>query len=220
MAELRVILGYAFSLQKIPFVPPFPKIEKSNMRNVENFLSHEEQKKVILAVDNPTYSMMIEVMAMYALRPCEVRALQWQDLDFHKNIIKIQRHFSRSQLVDMRKSSKKAHYLPITERFMEIIHALPFSIKKDDFVFKGKEGGAVGEKVLSNAWNKAIIKTGMRSIDLYEGVRHSRISAILEKGFSEDQVMLLSGHETKEAFKRYGQIKAQSKLEIIKEMMN
>jgi integrase len=194
-------------------------MKKATVRDGENFLSYEEQRLVVGAIENPHYKKMIEVMAIYALRPCEIRALQWQDLDFRSGIIKIQRHFSRNKLVDMRKSNGKPHYLPMTERFIEIMQTVTRSFHPEEFVFKGKEGAALGEKVLSNAWKNAINKTGMRSIDLYEGIRHSRVSALLEKGYSEDQVMLLSGHETKDAFKRYGQIKAQSKLNLIREMM-
>jgi integrase len=219
LQELRVILNYANGRERLKEFPIFPKMKKAKVRDGENFLSYKEQCQVVSAIEDQDYKKMIEVMAIYALRTCEIRALQWQDLDFRTGIIKIQRHFSRNKLIDMRKSNDKPHLLPMTERFIEIMQTVTRSFSPDEFVFKGKEGSSVGEKVLSNAWKKAIIKTGMRSIDLYEGIRHSRVSALLEKGYSEDQVMLLSGHETKDAFKRYGQIKAQSKLNLIKEMM-
>lgn len=221
LQELRVILNYAFSLETIQKIPVFPKLKKPRIRDAENFLDINEQRKVISAIENNQYRLMIEIMAIYAMRTCEIRALQWQDIDFKNGLIKIQRHFSKGNtLIDMRKSNDKAHLLPITERFRELMNEIPFSINRNDFVFKGKEGSAVGEKVLSNAWKKALTKTGMRAIDLYEGIRHSRVSALLEKGYSEDQVMLLSGHETKDAFRRYGQLKAKAKLNLIREMTN
>lgn len=226
--ELSVIFNYAYDREVIQRKPNLPKMKKASIRNVEKFLTDIEQEKILQAIKNPKYKAMIECLIIFAMRPSEIRALQWRDLDFKNEVISIRRSFSDgSHLQTGRKSNDVTHYLPMIERFKEVIRQLPRSIKSEDFIFKGQQGGAVNERALRTAWNDAIKKVneGLRAsekieeVELYEGTKHSRLSFLKRQGHSDDQLMLLSGHTNVETLKRYAQITKLNKLDIVKGMI-
>ena len=180
IAELSVILKHAFALEFIPNVPAMPKLKKSRKRSAEGFLSVEEQQKVISCIDHPLYKKMIEVLALYAIRPSELRAMQWQDLNFKDGLFTIQRHFSdNNKLTIGRKSQgegdlKSSHVLPILPKFLEILNDIPRSINKEDFVFRGKIGEFVAQNVLTRHWNDACEKAGVKhEMITYSGAPHA-----------------------------------------------
>ena len=49
---------------------------------------------------------IISILSEYPVRPGEVRSLRWNDLDFKKNTIRFDEHFSDEKLVKGRKSRK------------------------------------------------------------------------------------------------------------------
>lgn len=226
--ELNFIINYAFERDILTKKPATPKMRKAKIRNVENFLTDLEQYKILEAIENPKYKLMIECLIIYAMRPCELRALQWGDLDFKNEVISIRRSFSDgSHLQDGRKSNDSTHYLPITERFIAIVARLPRSIKNTDYIFKGVKGGAVNERALRDAWNSAIKKANetlkasekIEQVELYEGTKHSRLSFLKQQGYSDDQLMLLSGHTNVETLKRYAQVTKLNKLQSVRGMI-
>jgi integrase len=218
--ELQVVMKFFLQMDYISELPKFPKSKKSKIRNVEKFLTDIEQEKIINEIEVPLYRLMIETLVIYAMRPCEVRALQWRDIDRVSGVVTIQRHFSDGiHLKDGRKSNEGVHYLPLTERFAEILNEIPRSLKKDDFIFKGKNGGAVADRVLARHWAKACKKLKIEKVELYEGTKHSRLSFLKRQGFSDDQLLHLSGHTNVETLKRYAQVTKLNKLEMVKEMI-
>jgi len=224
LSELKTILKFAYAYEYISRIPDFPKIQSARHRDAENFLEPHEFKKVLDAIDSIKAKTMIEIMAIYAMRPCEIRALQWRDIDFFNKTITLARHFTRgNQLVDFRKSDSRAHnkglyILPLTERVEALLGNLPVTIRKDDFVFKGDKLSYVSDRVLNRAWTKALEVTGTRKIDLYEGARHSRLTELYEK-YGKEKTMIFSDHATEAALGRYAVLKGSKKLEIRREML-
>lgn len=219
--ELKTILNYACDLEFINSAPKFPKLKPAKKREAYRFLNSQEQEKIISLIDDPNYKMMIQILSHFAMRPCEVRALKWCDLDFKERIISISRHFSGgNHLVSGRKSNQLTHYLPMTDEFLEIISALPRSIVSDNFVFLGKNGGAVADRCLARAWHKAREQAGVREIGLYEGTKHSRLSLLKAKGHSDEELILLSGHTNIKTVQRYAQLKDSQKLNQVRSLLN
>lgn len=219
--ELRTILSYAYDIEAIKKMPKFPKMKPAQKRKVENFLSIEEQQKIINEIDNPIYKAMVKVLSIYAMRPCEVRALKWKDINFREGYICISRHFTDgTTLKEGRKSNDQSHYLPIVKDFYEAMMEIPKSIVKDDFVFKGKNGGAVGDRVLARAWHNAREKAGVHYVQLYEGTKHSRLSQLKSSGVSEEKLIELSGHTNIKTLQRYAQSTLEQKMESVRSMID
>jgi len=212
--ELRVVLKFAQRKQLIPSLPAFPETGKSNFVDGEQFIDIETQQKIIEAIDNPIYRACIKTLSIYMMRPCEVRALKWGDLDFKKGIITIERHFSLNQVTIGRKSQKRGdkkavHRLPITQSFLEAIQDFPISLNKDEFIFKGAKGGPISQNTLTRIWNKAAYKIGIKGVSLYQGTKHAGLSNLVRKGLNETLALKISGHTTTDPLKRYAQVKVE-----------
>lgn len=217
--ELKVILNYLHQIGMIDSLPRFPKLKASKKRDVENFLTSEEQELVISKIKDPLYLSMITILAHYAMRPCEIRALQWQDLDFDNSTIAIQRHFSNgTTLLSGRKSNEETLFLPMTPVFRNCVKDLKPG-PPQSFVFQGKEGGAVGDRVLSRHWKQACIDAGVKPVQLYEGTKHSRLTILKSKGYSDDHLILLSGHSNVDTVKRYAQRTNETRLALVRGMV-
>lgn len=220
--ELRVFFNFCHEIELIKQIPTMPKTSQSKSKDVAIFLTEKEQEKVINSITDPFYKMMIETLAIYAMRPSELRALQWRDVNFHEGTLSIQRHFSKNILTPGRKSNEKILILPITERFAEIISSLPRSINGEDFIFQSKMGeGAVGEARLRKYWSAACKKAKInKKVTLYEGTKHSRLSHLKSLGHSDDQLILLTGHTKVETLQRYAQETSENKLKKVNKMIN
>jgi integrase len=221
LQELRTILNYASDIEAIKKVPKFPKMKPAKKRKVENFLTLQEQEKIIDHISNPVYKAMIKLLALYAMRPCEIRALKWSDINYREGYICITRHFTDgTTLKEGRKSNEEDHYLPIVEDFHDAMSEIPTSLIKDDFVFKGRNGSAVGDRVLARAWHSAREKTGLPYVQLYEGTKHSRLSQLRSSGMSPEKLIELSGHTNTKTLERYAQLNMQQKLESVRSMID
>lgn len=222
--ELRCILKYAHKLEIISKMPILPSIEKAKSRDVENFPSVDLQNEIIGHIENPIYKAMIRVLALYALRPCEVRAMMWKDLDLNNRVVKIQRHFSgKDTIIDGRKSLQKhekggVHYLPMLSEFIEILNGIPRR-GPEDFIFKGKRGLAVSHDTILQTWNKACEKANVSGIQLYEGTKHARMSYLKSLGYSDNELMLVTGHSTVEALQRYAQLSKGQHLKVVEKIL-
>ncbi|MCR9206156.1 MAG: tyrosine-type recombinase/integrase, partial [Halobacteriovoraceae bacterium] len=218
--ELKTVLSYARDLELIESLPSFPKLKPSKKREANRFLSLKEQELIISKLENETYKRMISLLCLYALRPSEVRALKWIDFDFKNKVISISRHFSNgTELIEGRKSNKETHFLPMTDEFFKIMKDVPISIVKDNFVFLGKNGGAVADRVLARAWHKAREVAGIHYVQLYEGTKHSRLSLLKAKGHSDEELILLSGHTNIKTVQRYAQLNDSQKLGQVRTLL-
>lgn len=205
-AELKTILYYCFEQTgQITRLPKFPEMAAANMVSPDRFLDYNKQSVVISNIENPIYRAAIQTLAIYALRPCEVRSLKWKDINYQKMEFYVQSHISLNNEIPGRKSQKdKIHPLPIGDDFLAILREIPRSINDDDYIFKGAHGGAIGGNVLTRAWNDACKLARVKGVTLYQGTKHSTLS-ILGKTFSDSQLRKFTGHTNSKILQRYSQ---------------
>lgn len=203
--ELKRILNYAKEIDLISEVPKFPKQKKAKLKDAEKFLTYDDQLKVLDRIDDDRYRTMISILCYIPIRPSEIRALKWSDLDFKNGTLWIRRHVTiRSIVVDGRKSNDDKHTLPITPELMSIIESLPRPIYQDEYMFKGDRQEIISEHCLSRAWAKAIKLAGLPYVDLYRGTKSSRMSQMLRSGYSKSDIAAVAG-VSEEVVGRYAQ---------------
>lgn len=223
-SELRVILRYAFDLEKIELVPSFPEFKTAKKINRELLISREDQMLIVSKIE-PWYQTPIKLLIKYAVRPCDVRALRVNDFDFENMTIKFDEHDSAGELETGRKSDSEAcHLVPIDNETLEILKFTEFSSNPNDFVFKGRKGELMSEKVLNEAWKRAKEKLKLdnpenfelaqriKDTTLYVGTRHSTLSQLKQKGVTSQRLQLLTGHTSVRMVDRYAQHNDSSKL--------
>ena len=177
LGELRTILRQAVKDNMIKTAPEFDKIPKSKTR--ENIISLELIHETIALIPQKIYQDMFLLMSIYPLRPSELRALRWKDIDFENDVIRVNGHFSDEVWIDGRKSIKdgkqakmKYDLIAITRDLLRGYRAERVAKidKETDWVFKGIHGTHVQDEALSDSWREARKKLG-HIHQLYE-IRH------------------------------------------------
>lgn len=215
-AELKTILKFAMEDGKIHKMPDFPELAESKMVSSDNFLDMEKQELVLSKIENPLYQAAIRTMALFALRPCDVRSLKWEDIDFKKKIFFVRSHISGAEDIKGRKSQADAvHTLPFEDDFEEILCTLPRAINPKDYVFRGVQGGPIGANVLTRAWNAACKIAKVKGVKMYWGTKHSTLTEY-SKTLSDSQMIRLTGHSSTKMIRRY----AQTNVEDLRRMLN
>ncbi len=208
-----VLVGYT--------APNFPKLPKSKMRTT--YIDEETLNLILDKVEK--HKEVIQTAVLYAMRPCEVRALKWKDLDWKKNTITIQRHFSGTKLLDGRKSASKTddRYYKLTfemlSEFQEIAKSLPRSLNPDDYIFRvGSK--PVGANSLRASWNQAVKAAGLFNIPMYEGTRHARATHLYQMGVPKDVVRELLGQTDMRTTDRYAKANPVALSKLFEESSN
>ena len=223
ISALKTILKDAYQLDLINSLPSFPKIKKTKHRK-NNFIDIATQQKIICQVKDPIKRKALQLTSVYGLRACEIRAIQWRDIDFKKEVITIQRHFSGKQLLDGRKSqSSNCPYgklklpfikLELMEGVEDILSDIPRSIRKNSYIFQSSKGEPLGERELSKQWNNACKAIGLKDhVDMYSGTKHATASSLFRLGVPLDVVREMLGHTSISTTERY----AKSSVDHIKQ---
>ena len=181
---LKTILNSALEKDKIKTVPKF-EVKGTNKRtDVPNLITTRE--KVLPAIKDWAKREAIRMLDDYGTRPCEVRAIQMEQLsDFNKRI-KIDRHFSKRTMTEGRKSLKKGQKMAILDRpwTPELEQYIEWRKSNWDgnpkaYLFTTSTGTALGPGDLSEAWREAENKVGVKHSQMY-GIRGAKITEILE----------------------------------------
>lgn len=170
------------------FAPKFERIPKSETRN--DIISLELATKTIEAINKEIYRDMYRIMTLLPLRPCELRALTWKNVDFEKDVLTINQHFSGNILLEGRKSirrEKKQGTISFKlndkrgSQVREILtkYRSQTVVSLNSFVFIGRFGNFISEDSLREAWVNARKKLGHKYA-AYE-CRHATASDIYDK---------------------------------------
>ena len=193
---LRTMMRWAWRNEDIPRVPPFPKISKGELPEIE-YLTLEQQGIVLSNI--PERNRPIFMVGMeYGFRIGELRAIQWDCVTDDEIIIR--RAFAENQLMESTKSNKKRVY-GLTPYVKQILKSM--TMTANTFVFTREDGKPYTDKNLNEVWSKACENAGIRKIKLYNAMRHSLGCQLLDRGFEFDKVQKVLGHTNPEMTKRY-----------------
>jgi integrase len=172
MDGLENMLRDALDYDDIKQLPKFPKVDLSET-SIQT-ITLEDQDRVISSIGNPMDRTFLFVCARLMLRPSEVRALCWEDIDWKFHRVTVQRHFSLNELKPATKA-RNIKVLPIDEEIEQALHALPHYFDAP-FVFWKYKGRPFSESWARRVWREASRKLGF-DISLYQGCRHSSATA-------------------------------------------
>ncbi len=220
LQELKVILHWAKSELEIEqlIIPGFPAPKKKRLMDPETFLNEEENRKVFKHIKNDQYRIMTHLCWFYAMRPCEVRALKWSDIDWKNEVIKIQRHVTLNcTVVNGRKSQDdECHYLPLEQEVKVLLQGLARPLKTDAYMFPGEVTEIVPDNRLRKVWREALKRAGLPHVDMYRGTKSSRLSQLLANGWSMEEIQSLTGHTTLGMLAFYAQLTKRQKVERVR----
>ena len=182
--ELKSILNHAVKYELLRVVPIFPQIPKANRR--PDVITLELAERTIKEVEIEVYRDYFTVLKNVTLRPCELSALTWKDIDFEIGRLTINKHFSGRQLLTGRKSiklGKKQGSITFdvgTETMAILKNRRSQSVVSlSSYVFLNSKGSYLKKESMNEMWGRARAKLGHKHA-LYE-LRHVASSQLYIK---------------------------------------
>lgn len=189
---------------QIPVRPELPQAEK-----VEEFMPREVQLEI--ASHATWFKEALQFGTMYPMRPCELRALQWGDIDFGNRTVTICRHFSGAVLDDHGRKSqgKGSRYrkvvLHLHDEALSLLRSLKrTSIEPNEFVFKTRTGNPIYESGMYRAWKRACNDAGYGHHPVYQSLKHSTAYYYVNReDVPIEDMRAICGHSSLASTERY-----------------
>lgn len=174
----------------------------NELKKEMKYFTYEEFKKFIIQEKDIKYKTFFEILYYCGLRKNEANALTWNDIDFEKNIIRINKSVALKikgikYKILPPKTNSSNRILPITvtlkESLLQLKHYYEkhYNFSKDWFVFGGVY--PIGETSLCNHKNKCCDAAHLDRIRIHD-FRHSCASLLINNGASISLVSKYLGH--------------------------
>ncbi len=200
MSALRTMYRDLYRDEVLFKVPPFPKLTNPVNKKTVEYLTIDQQEKIISEIpkeDRPIFEFGME----YGLRTQEARAMQWDCFEHGKVIIK--RAFADNTLSTTKTDEE---HIPgdLTEYAKEILERVKgFPVRSPIWVFvRQKDGKPYTNKNLNKIWHAAEKKAGV-SCKLQNAMRHSLGCQLLDMGKPRSLVQSILGHKSENMTRRY-----------------
>lgn len=193
--QVSAIFNYAMKYYKLPNNPAriAGSMGKKNADDM-HFWTADEFNKFIAYSDNPTYTVMYELLFWTGIRIGECLALTLYDFNFETNTVSISKNFAKVQ---------KQDYIlePKTPKSKRIITIPPFLCDMiQDHVSKLYDYEAhrrlfpIYRSTLNRHLDRTCRKSGVKKIRIHD-LRHSHASLLIEMNFSPLLISERLGHE-------------------------
>lgn len=186
LGALKTLLKYAKKNEYISEMPDFDPIGRAKKR--KNIIPLDLAKRTVELMHKEMYRDMYTLMLTYPMRPCEVRALKWFNIDFDKNTITVDHHFSDENYLQGRKSIKQGEASSLTWKLNAETREILLRHKnqkvisldwKNSFIFINRYGNHVSDETIRDAWVNARKKAG-HTYQAYE-CRHRTATEIYKR---------------------------------------
>ena len=196
LSTLKTMLRDLYRREEIFRVPPFPVLTRSSEKKVVEYLTIDQQDKLIEAIPE-RHRPIFEFGMEFGLRTQEVRAIQWDCIKDGKLIIK--RAFSENELKGTKTGDEREYRL--TEH-AKIILNLAKIYTSSRYVFIRYDGSPYTNKNINAIWKEAKRRTGILC-KLQNALRHSLACQLLDNGEDIETVRQIMGHTNIKMTMRY-----------------
>lgn len=194
---LHAFYTWLYRKDVVKTIPPFPQIEGDDS-TVKVAMEYEDQVENIQKI--PTeHRNIFEFGFETGLRVSELCALKVKDCDIKKGIATIQRTYSYGILRETTKSKNKKP-IPLSDRAYDIASKHSHGKHPETFLFINPvTGRGYKRETLRDYWQKYT----NRPITLYEAVRHSFCTQIVENGADLYVAQILMRHSDIRSTQKY-----------------
>ena len=203
---LKTIMNFGTKWYGINFNQIYSKMTNftnpNEIKKEMEFWTYEEFKKFISVEENLTYKCLFKTLYFCGLRKGEARALNWNDIDFKKKTIRINKGLSdnvnrKKYIISSPKTLASNRVLPIPKELLNDLTELKNKVmkyqnfKEEWFVF----GNAVplGDDAIRRRKNNNCKLAGVKQIRLHD-FRHSCASLLINNGADITLVAKYLGH--------------------------
>ena len=202
---LRTLVSYSkkyynTSYTILNFIENFKEVNK--IKKEMQFFTYEEFEKFISVIDEFNYKTFFEVLYYLGLRQGEATALTWNDINFTKKEVSINKTLTtklKGQLytISSPKTKKSNRVLPIPKKLVESLKQLKEQAKKKKYF--SEEWFVFGDELpfkettIQVRKNKYCKQAGVKQIRIHD-FRHSCASFLIQHGASIVLVSKYLGH--------------------------
>jgi len=134
------------------------------------------------------------VAADSGLRQGEIFHLEWRDVDFYANVLRVRAEMAKSG---------KGRAVPMTKRLRQCLEAWRAQTVPGGLVFKGKNGGPVTN--VKTAWKKLMTEAEIEDFRFHD-LRHDFASRLAMRGVPLFQISRLLGHSDTRTSEKYSHL--------------
>lgn len=171
--------------------------QKACNNEIERFLTAEETKRLLAAVDaspNPSLGPIVRLLLALGCRKRELLDAKWSEFQLDKQTWRIPS--------DRAKTAKTRH-VPLSKAAMEVLEKLP-RYDGVDWLIPNPATLEPYHSVFF-AWNKARKEAGLPDLRMHD-LRHSHASWLVEAGYSLYIVSKALGHSSSRTTERYAHV--------------
>ncbi len=157
-----------------------------------------DEVNLLIRKVRPDYSAYLTLRLLTGLRTGEADGLQWQDIDFEANTLRVERTVSRNGDGDTKTEGSK-RTIPLVPQVREALLAQQrVSLPNCPWVFHSKHGLPIDVVNFTNRiWYPLLRHLGMKKRPPYQ-MRHTAATLMLASGENPEWVASMLGHSTTE----------------------
>jgi integrase len=151
------------------------------------------------------------------MRACEIRALQWQDIDYKERVITVRKSKTEAgqRLIPLNRNAWRA-ILELGERTKRLVGD---SLRPSWYVFPRAEGNTKPNptKPMSSwrtAWRHLTQEAGLSGLRFHD-LRHHAITELAESSTSEQTIMSIAGHVSARMLAHYSHVRLKAKRDAL-----
>jgi len=174
---------------------PAKGVRKARETARERFLTHDEARRLLLAVNeepNPWLKGLVWLLALTGCRRDELRTLRWEAVDLEGRMLRL----------DATKSGKRQH-VPLSDEATAILASLPREAGSE-YVFPGQRPGKPLRN-LAKPWARICERARLHDIHLHD-LRRTAGSWLVQGGTPLYTVGALLRHQNLETTERYARL--------------
>ncbi len=206
---LRGALEQAVNLELLPSNPsrkvPMPRLERTE----RPVLTPEEARRFLATAETHRFRVLWKFIALTGVRRGEALALRWEDIDWERRVVTIQRTFSGSgqkrRTLNTPKKQRGVRTIAIPEILVNELEAqrkqqqLERQAAGDDweetgFVFTTSRGRPLDPSQITPAFKKLLAKAGLPNTWRLHDLRHAMATHWLASGINPKVVSERLGH--------------------------
>ena len=161
-------------------------ILKEDKNKKPRFLSVDESKKLLANCGEDLYPIFYTFLYT-GMRKSELEYLEWDDIDFIRNKIKI-------QIKDNWRPKTSEREIPINNGLVDVLKKHKKNNKKGTYVFHDKEGNRIEPNSLRKKLIRITKKCGFPDVTKLHSLRHTFASHLVMKGVDLPTIKKLLGH--------------------------
>lgn len=199
--HLIVLMKCLHTASEWGLLPVCPKVK--NLKTVSSrldFFSPIDSRKLLDACSEPTWHAMILLAMRTGMRLGEIFGLQWEDIDFKRRMITVQRSIVCG-IVGSPKNHQKRH-IPFTDEVGRVLYDLR---KAEGLVFHRPDGRPLSHHMAYDAIHRACKGAGLRLVS-WHMLRHTFASQLACEGVPIPAIKELLGHSSIVMTMRYAHL--------------